>query len=770
VARLKGEVMLIAVVALGAQAFEWITPAFGGDVVMVDSAAAGKRFDGIGAVSGGGATSVLLKDYPEPQRGQILDLLFKPKFGAAMSALLVEIPGDGNSTQGSELSHMHSRDDENYRRGYEWWVMSEAKKRNPAITLDGLAWSVPGWVGNGDLSSEDMCEYYVKWIHGLKNVYGLEFDAIGCRNERGVYTDFVKRLRSTLNSHGLEKVKVHAFDNWGKAKWDWCNQLDTDADLRAAVDIISNHTMSEVPTPTAVKELADRLRKPIWNTEEHVYKKGFDCEISLVQVFNENFISNDVTKVICWYLVSSFYPIEPYYDVTVMTASSPWSGNYTVNPALWAYAHYGQFCEVGWRYVNGACNFLGEGGSYVTLTSGRDYSIIAETKGAKVPQQLKFKIAGDLSPRNLCVWRSDAKEQFVRLSDIKPVNGEFTIVFDPKAIYSLSTTSGQQKGGFNDVPAVAQFPFPYRETFDSYTDPALTGYQPRYMADICGGFEIAERPDGTGKCLRQVIAKKAQNWAPEWMPYTIIGDPNWTHYSVSADILLERGGWAGVMGRINNTGNGWVSNPKGYYARLYDDGRAALYVINDSKEGSPGKELAAAQVAGFNATQWHNLRLQFVDAKLFLYVDDVEVLSTNDATFGAGLAGLVTGGEHDARYTALFDNLIIKPVGKGAVEEKISQRGIPMYQSAANSAGGSPPARDPSVVAGKYLDQFTSGSMLAKQSWDLALAAINSGNFDGALSTLQELQMQTDLSSVQKQAINETLAAVRSAIEAKRRH
>ena len=33
----------------------------GADVVVIDSAAEGKRFDGIGAVSGGGATSVLLK-------------------------------------------------------------------------------------------------------------------------------------------------------------------------------------------------------------------------------------------------------------------------------------------------------------------------------------------------------------------------------------------------------------------------------------------------------------------------------------------------------------------------------------------------------------------------------------------------------------------------------------------------------------------------------------------------------------------------------------
>ena len=71
--------------------------------IVLDASQGGKTFDGVGAVSGGGATSVLLKDYPEPQRSQVLDLLFKPKFGAAMSALYVEIPGDGNSTQGNRV-------------------------------------------------------------------------------------------------------------------------------------------------------------------------------------------------------------------------------------------------------------------------------------------------------------------------------------------------------------------------------------------------------------------------------------------------------------------------------------------------------------------------------------------------------------------------------------------------------------------------------------------------------------------------------------------
>jgi galactosylceramidase len=93
-------------------------PRAAGNTVKLDSSAGGRHFDGIGVVNGGGATSVLLKDYPEPQRGQILDLVYKAKFGASVSALLVEIPGDGNSTQGSMPSHMHTRYDLDYNRGW----------------------------------------------------------------------------------------------------------------------------------------------------------------------------------------------------------------------------------------------------------------------------------------------------------------------------------------------------------------------------------------------------------------------------------------------------------------------------------------------------------------------------------------------------------------------------------------------------------------------------------------------------------------------------
>ena len=48
---------------------------------------------------------------------------------------------------------MRTRNDHDYTRGYEWWLMVEAHKRNPDIILDILPWGAPGWVGNGKFYS-----------------------------------------------------------------------------------------------------------------------------------------------------------------------------------------------------------------------------------------------------------------------------------------------------------------------------------------------------------------------------------------------------------------------------------------------------------------------------------------------------------------------------------------------------------------------------------------------------------------------------------------
>ena len=107
--------------------------------IAVNGGIVGRTFDGVGAISGGGGNSRLLIDYPEPQRTQILDYLFKPNYGAAVQLLKLEIGGDANSTDGSEPTHQHVRGDINCNVGYEFWLGEQAVARNPNIKLVGAA-------------------------------------------------------------------------------------------------------------------------------------------------------------------------------------------------------------------------------------------------------------------------------------------------------------------------------------------------------------------------------------------------------------------------------------------------------------------------------------------------------------------------------------------------------------------------------------------------------------------------------------------------------
>ena len=83
--------------------------------LQIDPAAPGLRFDGHGGLSAGGSSRLLI-DYAEPYRSQILDYLYKPKFGAALQVCKVEIGGDTQATDGTEPSHMHTRGDLNCSR------------------------------------------------------------------------------------------------------------------------------------------------------------------------------------------------------------------------------------------------------------------------------------------------------------------------------------------------------------------------------------------------------------------------------------------------------------------------------------------------------------------------------------------------------------------------------------------------------------------------------------------------------------------------------
>ena len=337
---------------------------------------------------------------------------------------------------------------------------------------------------------------------------------------------------------------------------------------------------------------------------------------------------------------------------------------------------------------------------------GGDYSVIIETSGAKSTQKLSFKIDGDLSHNDLCVWRSNASEQFVRQADIHPAQGNFTIELDSNAIYSLSTTTGQQKGAFAEIPADKPFPFPYYETFQDYASPEKWGYLPRYTADITSSFELVESPDKKGMALRQVVPVQPINWAPDWLPYTIIGDEHWTDYEVSANVWLEPGSLAGIMGRVNDVGNGYGCTPKGYFLRLASDGQCELAAIcgrlNKKELGDAEhqailkasgvvleegeKQLAVGAAKNIAPGQWHNLKLRFSGTDIQGLVDGVAVVSAKDTRFSHGMAGLMAG-NNKKRSTPFFGNLLINAVNAPTPQPTSLLHGpSPIYEPIMKSA------------------------------------------------------------------------------------
>src|SRR5262245_65666313 len=114
---------VLAVLCLGlltTDALVAAAPAAAADSITISGTGGGRTFDGVGAISGGGGNSRLLIDYPEPQRSQVLDALFKPEAGAGLQILKVENGAATNYTAGSETSIARCPGKGDCANGYAW--------------------------------------------------------------------------------------------------------------------------------------------------------------------------------------------------------------------------------------------------------------------------------------------------------------------------------------------------------------------------------------------------------------------------------------------------------------------------------------------------------------------------------------------------------------------------------------------------------------------------------------------------------------------------
>ncbi|MGV9352828.1 ricin-type beta-trefoil lectin domain protein [Streptomyces misionensis] len=655
--RTSTAVLIGLVLAAGGLVTGIAEPAHAADSITINGSSGGRTFDGVGAISGGGGNSRLLVDYPEPERGQILDYLFRPGYGASLQILKTEIGGDTNSTSGAEPSHEHTRGDLNCGRGYEWWLMEQAKARNPNIKLYGLAWGAPGWIGNGNFWSTDMINYLVSWL-GCAKQHGLTIDYLGGWNERGYNVSWYEQLRSALNGNGYGNVKIVAADS----DWAVADDVDSDPAFASSVDIIGTHYpcgYRSAQSSCSVPSSATSSGKQLWASENGSddYNSGANA---MARGINRGYIDGKMTAYLNWPVVAAITPNLPYPTMGLALTPQPWSGYYAIGKNTWVAAQTSQFTAPGWQYLDSSSGYIGGNrgnGSYVSLksTNRSDYSTVIETMDASSAQTLNFNVTGGLSTGTVHIWSTDVNssnqaDYFVHSADITPSNGGFSLTVQPGRVYTITTTTGQGKGSAAG-PARSAMSLPYSDTFDGYT----TGAEAKYLMDWQGAFEVASCGGGRGgKCVRQMSAQAPITWDPLTDPHALLGDLGWSDYTVSSDVLLEKSGYAELLGRANTQSYSGAAGLNAYHLRVSDTG---AWSVLRTDTGGGATTLAHGTTAAIGTNRWHTLSLAFSGNTVTASIDGARVGSADDYGYAGGQVGYATGqGE-----TAQFDNLSITP-------------------------------------------------------------------------------------------------------------
>ena len=259
------------------------------------------------------------------------------------------------STEGTEASHMRSKDDgvteEAFNRGYELWLLTEAKKRNPGIKTMGLSWGAPGWIGNGSTAdnpgrngtlffTEDNIDYHVKWVQGLKQYHNVTLDWMGIWNESPFSPDWIVALRAALDARlpaaDAKALRIVASDNvrWGANNSNFptgngniCEVCLRNATVRAAVGAVGTHYGWDGPGGIPCQQLREAHGIPLMVTEGH--------QNGQVQAY----VAGNITGYGQWPLFDGYYPVTPYSSYggparggTGVQAREPWTGYWGPGP------------------------------------------------------------------------------------------------------------------------------------------------------------------------------------------------------------------------------------------------------------------------------------------------------------------------------------------------------------------------------------------------------------------------------------------------------
>lgn len=330
----------------------------------------GTLWRGLGVVTGNNS-SRLLMDYktqnPEAY-WEIMNLLFKPDYGAGLSHVKIEFGTDVNSSSGTEPCIMRSADENaDVTRGAGFMFAADALSINPDITLDLLRWGEPKWVTDAFSQSQEAgFEARYKWykaaIDGAYDTYGIKFTHISADGNESdkIDAEWIIYLADKLENETDERydygaIKIVASDEVGS--WKIVTAMMKDEALRNAVDILGEHYNTHASDKA--KELNETYGKEIWYTEgispAIISRLGVTSNGSGINGTNgaldvcnriiNGYYNGSMTMYEYQPAVAAYYSGAKFFPKSLINAQNPWSGYYEADSGIWTSAHFTHFIK-----------------------------------------------------------------------------------------------------------------------------------------------------------------------------------------------------------------------------------------------------------------------------------------------------------------------------------------------------------------------------------------------------------------------------------------
>jgi len=353
------------------------SPVSGKSTGTVDWGRTAQEIDGFGASAAFHMAGNLM-NFPEPQRSEILDILFSTTKGAGLS-IVRNFVGDGGSW--GSPSNGPAQSIEPQEGSWNWagdedeiWFMREAGKRGCA-RYTSTVWSPPAWmkdnnkVIDGHLRPDKyqaFAEYLSMYVRGYKEHHDIDIHSISLANEPDITVKYSSCKWTGEEFHNFLKFLIPVFERdkiaakvivGEHSAWTENPVLESlkDSVTAARIDIVGVHAYGvRDPFPPVTQRsglLTETIKhkKKIWQTEVANLGKnypGIRDGVYWAKVLHTHVAENNANAWLYWWAVS------PYAGSgSSLVHHDQGKKTYTVDKRLYTIGNYSRFVRPGYFRV-----------------------------------------------------------------------------------------------------------------------------------------------------------------------------------------------------------------------------------------------------------------------------------------------------------------------------------------------------------------------------------------------------------------------------------